>query len=90
LQLFQDLFGDRLKGIASRRGLFVQSTLRRGIDAFGQQPLGRIASLARLLQANSRIDAERQRLLLPVEPVSHPPKLTAVWLDQQMKSACIC
>jgi hypothetical protein len=71
-----------------RRQLF-QPAVRRGIDTIGEQPLGFVAFLTRVLQRNRWIDANGQRLLFSAKPVSQPPQFAAVGLDQQMKSAAI-
>jgi len=71
-----------------RRKLF-QPAVRRGIDTIGEQSLGFVAFLTRVLQRNRWIDANGQRLLFSAKPVSQPPQFAAVGLDQQMKSTAI-
>src|SRR5262245_17822419 len=57
--------------------------------ADGEQPLGLVAFLTRVLQRNRWIDANGERLLFSAKPVSQSPQLAAVCLDQQMKSATV-
>src|SRR5262249_49975818 len=66
-----------------------EPALHRGIDIVGEQSLGFVAFLARVLQRDRRIDADGERLLFAAEPVSQPPQFAAVRLDQQMKPAAV-
>ena len=89
LELHQHLFGNSPEGIATCRRQFFQPALRRGVDIIGEQSLGLVAFLTRVLQRHRWIDANGQRLLFSAKPVSESPQFAAVWLDQQMKPAPI-
>src|SRR5687768_7275097 len=61
----------------------------RGVAAVGDFELGTRAPHPRLGQRDLVIDAERQELLLPREPVLETPKLRAARLHQEVEAFTI-
>jgi hypothetical protein len=83
---FADTKGIRARD--TRRGA-IQPALRGWIDALGQKRLVRIATSANVGETDRRIGAQRDQLLLSVEPIRLPPKSRPVRFNEQMQPATV-
>src|SRR4029079_18711213 len=63
--------------------------LNGGINSLCQKLFSLFPLAAGIAKRNSRIGAERQRLLFATESIGQTPQFAAMWLYQQMKAACI-